>query len=38
VLAALWWWILGLAFALGIYLFEWLVARRLVRARIERDV
>jgi 2-polyprenyl-6-methoxyphenol hydroxylase-like FAD-dependent oxidoreductase len=31
------WWILGAAFAVGIYLFEWLVGRRLARANVDRE-
>lgn len=32
-----WWWLLGLAFAAGIYGFEWLVAARLARGALHDD-
>ena len=32
--AMIWWWILGAAFVVGMYTFEWFVARRLWRAQL----
>lgn len=37
VVAALWWWILGLAFVGGIYVFEVFIARRLRRAQLGEE-